>query len=169
MKTSTTGPWLAAGYIGSIIAAAAAVTYIGTLPILPGIRGPAGVYVVGVTMVLRDLLQDAYGPKRTYLFMIIGAVLSALVSPTIALAATAAFLVSETLDMAVYTPLRRHTLIGAVLASNAVGILADTTIFLTIAFGSLDFFPGQVIGKIFSTLAAVVVLTLIHHRKAPTP
>lgn len=168
MKTSTTGPWLAAGYIGSIIAAAAAVTYIGTLPILPGIQAPAGVYVVGVTMVLRDLLQDAYGPKRTYLLMVIGAILSALVSPTIALAATAAFLVSETLDMAVYTPLRRHTLIGAVLASNAVGILADTTIFLTIAFGSLDFFPGQVIGKVISTLAAVVVLTLIH-RKAPTP
>lgn len=168
MKTSSAV--LCTAYVGSIVAAAAAVEYIGPVPVWPGIVAPAGVYVIGLTMVFRDLVQDKIGPGLTYALMLLGAVLSAAISPTLALAAGFAFLLSETLDMLVYTPIRKHTLVGAILASNAVGILADSYLFLTLAFGNLDYFTGQVIGKAIATVFAVLVLLLIHHfRPARTP
>lgn len=70
-----------------------------------------------------------------------------------------AFLVSELLDMAVYTPLAGRTWIGAVALSNTVGLVADSVIFLLGAFGSLQFLPGQVLGKAYMTVLAVLVLT----------
>lgn len=159
---------IGAAYIGSIVAAAAAVEYIGPVPVWPGVLAPAGVYVVGITMVLRDITQDKLGALTTFWLMLLGACLSAMVSPAIAFAAAIGFFLSQTLDMIVYTPIRKHTLIGAVLASNAVGIVADTVIFLQLAFGNLDYFVGQIIGKTTATLFAVAVLAVIY-RKRPIP
>lgn len=66
--------------------------------------------------------------------------------------------------MAVYTPLEQRGLIKAVLASNIVGIFVDSAIFLWLAFGSLDFLWGQVVGKVEMTLLAVAVLVAIRPR-----
>jgi uncharacterized PurR-regulated membrane protein YhhQ (DUF165 family) len=60
--------------------------------------------------------------------------------------------------MAVYTPLERRTWIGAIVLSNTVGLAADSVIFLLGAFGSLEFLPGQMVGKAWMTLLAVVLL-----------
>ncbi|MBQ1166305.1 VUT family protein, partial [Streptomyces sp. A73] len=70
----------------------------------------------------------------------------------------AAVALSETLDVAVYEPLRRRGLLVAVTASNAVGLLADSLVFLGLAFGSLAFLPGQLVGKAWMTLAAIAVI-----------
>ncbi|CAM5739264.1 VUT family protein [Streptomyces hirsutus] len=51
------------------------------------------------------------------------------------------------------------------LASNAVGLLADSLLFLQLAFDSLDYLPGQILGKTWMTLAAVTALTLLRRTK----
>ena len=47
--------------------------------------------------------------------------------------------------------------------------LASGVIFLTLAFGSLQYLPGQVVGKAWMTVLAVAVLWLLRRRVAPSP
>jgi hypothetical protein len=51
----------------------------------------------------------------------------------------------------------------AVAASSFVGLIADSLLFLWLAFGTLDFLAGQIVGK-----AIMVVMTLpaIHWLRA---
>ena len=83
------------------------------------------------------------------------------ISPRFALASGVAFGVSELVDLAVYTPLRERGLLRAVAASNAVGLVADSALFLWLAFGSLDLLAGQVLGKVWMTVVAVALLALL--------
>ncbi|MFE6954678.1 VUT family protein [Streptomyces sp. NPDC057696] len=85
--------------------------------------------------------------------------------PNLAMASTIAFAVAETMDFAVYEPLRRRGLLTAMLASNAIGLLADSLLFLTLAFNSLAYLPGQILGKTWMTLAAVAALALLRRTK----
>ena len=71
------------------------------------------------------------------------------------MASTAAFLLSELADFAVYTPLQSRGLVLAVLASSVVGLIADSILFLWLAFGSLDFLAGQILGKLWMVLLAL--------------
>ena len=152
-------------YLLSIVGAAWAVGSFGVIPVGLSLMAPAGAYFIGVTMVLRDLAQDYIGPKWTAVAMLVGAALSAFVSPTLALASAASFLISEAVDMAIYTPLRKRSLVLAALLSNAAGIVLDSFVFLYLAFGSLDFFLGQSWAKAVSTVLAIVVLKLIYRRR----
>ena len=74
------------------------------------------------------------------------------------MASGVAFLVSELSDLVVYTPLRERSWLGAVVTSNTVGLMIDSALFLWLAFGSLQFFWGQVVGKAWMTLLAVVLI-----------
>lgn len=160
------GAGWAALYVGSIVLAAYLVTTYGAVPVGLGLYAPAGAYVIGVTMVVRDLTQDQLGPKWTYAAILVGTGLAALVSPTVALASAIAFLASETVDMLVYTPLRvRGHVVPAILASNLVGTIVDSVLFLLIAFGSLEFLAGQVWAKLVSTALAALVVGVLHSRK----
>ncbi|GIW09764.1 MAG: hypothetical protein KatS3mg061_0821 [Dehalococcoidia bacterium] len=47
---------------------------------------------------------------------------------------------------------------AAVFCSNVAGLVADSAIFLALAFGSLEFLAGQVVGKGWMTLLAVALL-----------
>jgi uncharacterized PurR-regulated membrane protein YhhQ (DUF165 family) len=67
----------------------------------------------------------------------------------------AAFLISETVDLAVYTPLQKRNLVLAVLASGLAGLVVDSIAFLFIAFGDLSFLAGQVLGKLWMVLLAL--------------
>lgn len=170
MDRSSSRYWKGAGwaalYTGSIVLAAYLVATYGAVPVGLGLYAPAGAYVIGVTMVLRDLTQDQLGPKWTYVAILVGTGLSAAISPAVAVASAVAFLGSETLDMLVYTPLRvRGRVITAILASNLVGTIVDSILFLVIAFGSLEFFTGQVWAKLVSTVLAALVVGLIHARR----
>lgn len=69
-------------------------------------------------------------------------------------AAHAQFLVSESADFAVYTPLEERGWLAAVVASNVVGTIVDSALVLWLAFGSLTFLKGQVVGKLWMTAIA---------------
>ncbi len=135
------------------------------IPVAPGVLAPSGVTMVGVALVLRDLLQRRLGTIPAVLAILCGAALSALVAPAALIeASAAAFLLSEFADLAVYTPLARRRLVFAVVASSCVGLVVDSIAFLWLAFGSLDFLPGQVIGKAWMVLLSVPFVAWLRRR-----
>lgn len=163
MKRSTIGWLWVALYGASIVAANLAVRYWGVVPVGFGLVAPAGVYFAGLCFAFRDAIQDTRGRTSVIGAIIAGAVISALFSPQLALASGVAFLVSEALDMAVYTPIAERRWLLAVAASNVVGAVVDSALFLMLAFGSLQYFAGQVVGKLWAT-AAVVLLVMVIRR-----
>lgn len=145
-------------YILTIVAANAAIALFGLVPVGFGLAAPAGVYFAGLAFSLRDWAQETLGRRWTVAAILAGAALSAALSPTLALASGAAFLLSELADFAVYTPLRQRSWLAAVGASNTVGLVIDSALFLWLAFGSLDFLAGQIVGKLWMTGLAIVLL-----------
>ena len=83
---------------------------------------------------------------------------SHLAPPALVLASGAAFLLSELADFAVYTPLQRRRLVTAVVASGLVGLVIDSVLFLQLAFGSLDFLTGQIIGKSWVVFLSIPII-----------
>ncbi|MCO5175782.1 MAG: VUT family protein [Thermomicrobiales bacterium] len=165
---TTIGVLAVAGYIATVFAANWAIDRWGAVPVGFGLVAPAGVYFAGLAFTLRDITQDTLGRSWVLAAIIIGALLSAFVSTQFALASGVAFLFSELFDFAVYTPLRDRNWLGAVALSNVVGLITDSVLFLWIAFGSLEFLNGQIVGKAWVTLAAVAVL-LVWRRYAARP
>lgn len=150
-----------AAYFASILLANALVVTIGTLPVGFGLVAPAGVLCVGVTLALRDKVQDDWGRGVTYSAIIVGCAVSALFAGPFALASFVAFLASETADMLVYTPLRAQgRILLAIALSNTVGAIVDSAVFLQIGFGSQAFLAGQVLGKVEATLAVLAIVFL---------
>lgn len=130
------------------------------VPVWPGIMAPSGVLVIGAALVLRDLVQRTSGAWWGLLAVGVGCLLSwAVADPHIALASAAAFLFSELADFAIYTPMQRRGFVRAVALSSMAGLVVDSIMFLFLAFGSLDFLAGQIIGKLWAVLVA---LPLIH-------
>lgn len=145
-------------YIATVFLANWAIATFGLVPVGFGLMAPAGVYFVGLAFTFRDLAHEAVGRKWIAVAIVIGAGLSAFVSPQFALASGVAFLLSELADFGVYTPLRERGWLRAVAISNVVGLVLDSALFLWLAFGSLDFLPGQIVGKAWMTLLAIGVL-----------
>lgn len=145
-------------YVGTIVAANWLISTVGLVPVGFGLMAPAGVYAAGLALTARDLTQDALGRRWVVGAVVIGAALSAALSPALALASGVAFLLSELADFAVYTPLRERRWLLAIAASNAVGLVVDSALFLWLAFGSIDFLAGQLVGKGWATLAAIIAL-----------
>lgn len=136
------------------------------IPVWPGIMAPSGVLLAGFALVLRDALQNLLGKRWTIVAIVVGAALSALLAPAdIVLGSTLAFFFSELADFAVYTPLREKHLTTAIIVSGLVGSIVDSVIFLTLAFGSLDFVVGQVIGKFWMSLLGGMVINIWHFRQ----
>lgn len=153
--------WLfLAGYILTIFTANWAIQRYGLVSVGFGLTAPAGVYFVGLAFTLRDLTQDRLGREWTLIAIAAGAALSAIVSPTFAVASGAAFLVSELADFVVYQSLRERRWLLAVTLSNVVGLVVDSMLFLWLAFGSLAFIEGQIVGKGLMTALAVGVMWL---------
>lgn len=154
-------------YIATIPAANWLIGNVGTvcipqgpclIPVAPGIMAPSGVLMIGAALLFRDLVQRRYGKAWSLGCIVAGGALSfAIASPALAIASTAAFLLSELVDFAVYTPLARKRFVLAILLSCIAGAVVDSALFLWLAFGSLDHMLGQIIGKGY---AAVVYLTV---------
>ncbi len=139
------------------------------VPVAPGLMAPSGVLTIGVALVLRDVVQRCLGLRAGLAAVVLGTGLSALVAPgALVLASGVAFALSELADCAVYTPLQRRRLVLAVVASSCVGLVVDSVVFLTLAFGSLEFLGGQIVGKLWAVLFAVPLVRLLR-RVAPTP
>lgn len=154
-------------YLATIVGANWAIEHYGFVPVGFGLMAPAGVYFAGLAFTFRDLTHDALGRWAVLIAIIAGAALSWWISPVFAVASGIAFLFSELSDFAVYTPLRERSWLGAVALSNTVGLVIDSVLFLWLAFGSLAFIEGQIVGKAWMTALAVVALWLWRRRDVP--
>jgi len=135
------------------------------VPVAPGLMAPSGVTMVGIALVLRDLVQRRLGTVMSALAVLFGSGVSALLAPaSLVLASATAFLLSEFADLAVYTPLARRRLVAAVVASSLVGLVVDSIVFLWLAFGSLDFLAGQVVGKAWMVLLSIPFVAWLRRR-----
>jgi queuosine precursor transporter len=135
------------------------------IPVAPGLAAPSGVLMIGLALVLRDLVQRRLGLGWAIGAILAGAVLSAAFAPaTLVVASVAAFLFSEFADLAVYTPLQKRGLILAVFASSLVGLVIDSLVFLYLAFGSLDYLGGQILGKAWMVMLALPLIRWLKQR-----
>jgi uncharacterized PurR-regulated membrane protein YhhQ (DUF165 family) len=176
MTRRTLVGWLVAGaYVATVWLANIAVAHLGVVSVGFGLVAPAGVYLAGLAFTLRDVLQDFLGRRAVVAAILTGAVLSYLLGAgntipgghaSIAVASAAAFLVSESSDFAVYTPLRERSWLGAVALSNTAGAVIDSVVFLWLAFGGFAFLKGQIVGKLWITALSIVVLRLLAHQYA---
>jgi len=129
------------------------------VPVGFGLLAPSGVLVVGAALVLRDIVHERLGAVWALAAIAVGAVLSWFLSdPFLVVASVTAFVLAELADFTVYAPLREKHLTLAVLASGVVGAVVDSAVFLWIAFGSLAFIEGQIVGKLWMTLLAALIL-----------
>lgn len=134
------------------------------IPVWFGVMAPSGVLWAGLALTVRDVIQRTAGFWWSWLAVAIGAGLSALLDPSLAIASASAFFVAETLDLFVYTPLQRKNLYAAVIASNIVGMVVDSYVFLVVAGMPMSLILGMVIGKGWMTLAAIAVLPFLRHK-----
>lgn len=137
------------------------------IPVGFGLYAPSGVLMIGLALVTRDAVQSLAGKRVVLAAIAVGSLLSAWVAgPALAVASGAAFALGELADFAVYTPLRERHLRWAVMASGAAGAVIDSAVFLWLAFGSLDFVLGNVVGKLWMSLLGVLFITA--GRRLPT-
>jgi hypothetical protein len=160
-------------FVGCVVAANWALGRWGIVPIGFGLMAPAGVYFAGLTFGVRDIVHELGG--RRLVLAAIGvacgvsyALEDAVTIPgghaPIAVASALAFALSELADFAVYSPLRERNWTVASIASNVVGAVIDSAIFLWLAFGSFDHITGNVVGKFYLVAAALPIIYLIRRR-----
>jgi uncharacterized PurR-regulated membrane protein YhhQ (DUF165 family) len=160
---------LALGYIGlAVLANWLASRYVWSVGF--GYVAPGGVFAIGGVLVLRDWINQLR-PRASVVLIPVASAISYGIGEAagwsslqkIALASVAAFVISEGVEWLVFTPIRKRSLTLGVALSGSVGIALDSYVFLTLAFGSLAFFDGQMIGKA-EALAAGVLLTAARRR-----
>lgn len=154
-------------YLSTIVAANWLIETYGPIPVGLDLFAPAGVYLIGPALVLRDLVQWLGGRVWSLAALAVGAGLSFLVAaPAVAIASATAFAVSELIDFTLFTWIApRWT--RAVAAGGVAGAIADSVVFLAIAFGSMEFLPGQVLGKLYGIALAAVVVAARRRRTEP--
>lgn len=138
------------------------------IPVWPGIMSPSAVLVAGFALVLRDSVHHFLGARWALYSIVFGAALSGFFSePSLVAASVAAFLFSEFADFCVYAPLRERHHAFAIMVSGLIGSVVDSAIFLWLAFGSLDYVFGQVLGKFWVSLIASAIV--VAWRRMHTP
>jgi uncharacterized PurR-regulated membrane protein YhhQ (DUF165 family) len=165
---------LAACYLGLVILANwLASAYVVGVPLTP-YTAPAGVFCIGVVLVLRDWIQQLRGLVWTMPLVYTAGLISWAAGDLagwtalekIAIASVVAFTVSETVEAVVFTPIRNRNLSAGVALSGTIGNVVDSYLFLTIAFGSTAFFWGQFWGK-SEMIAIGTALTVMRRKIAP--
>lgn len=132
------------------------------IPVGFGLMAPSGVLMIGAAILLRDVIHSLLGVRWVFAAIVLGVAIAAVIAPPyLVIASVSAFVLSELADTFVYAPLYKKRLIAAVLASGIAGSIVDSVVFLTIAFGSLEYVEGQIIGKMMMTLGAIPVLMLM--------
>lgn len=161
-------------FVATVYGANWALGRYGIVPIGFGLMAPAGVYFAGLAFGLRDALHEVAGRVWVLAAIATGAGLSYLIEDSvtipgghvaIALASALAFGLSELADFAVYEPLRTRDWPTALIASNLVGAVVDSALFLWLAFGSFAHIEGQVLGKMYMVAPAFVLLLAIRLRQ----
>lgn len=152
-------------YVATIWLANWALGRYGFVSIGFGLMAPAGVFFAGFALSFRDFLQEEGGRKLVVVAILCGAALAYTIEPTFAVASAVAFLCSEFADFAVYTPLRESHRYGALVASNLVGAVVDSMLFLWLAFGTLSGWFGLTVGKAYMIVPAILILWMIRSRQ----
>lgn len=147
-------------YVGTVVGANLAAQRWGLVPVAPGIVAPAGVYFAGLALACRDAVHERHGGRTAAVLVLVGAGLSAVFSPRLALASALAFAVSELLDGQVWQRLRPRGAVLAVVGSGVVGSILDSLVFLALAFGSMRGLVGAVLGKLVATAVAAGVVVV---------
>lgn len=165
---------LALAYVGlAVLANWLASKYVVTVP-FTAYLAPAGVFCIGAILVLRDWMQQLKGLRWTMPLVPLAGGISYAVGKAagwtslekIAVASVVAFVVSETVEALVFTPLRRRNLTLAVALSATVGNALDSFLFLSLAFGSQAFFMGNFVGKL-EAITLGVLLTASRRQLLP--
>ncbi|WP_163506549.1 VUT family protein [Fodinicola acaciae] len=149
----------------TVVAANTMTTRLGVVQIGFGLAAPAGVYAVGLLLVLRNVVQAALGSRGAWAVVFAGTGLSlATADANIVLASGAAFAFSETLALAGFALLERRWPALCLVVSAAAAAIADSMVFLFLAFGPPTLWtllPGQLLGKTLGALAALLVLRVL--------
>jgi uncharacterized PurR-regulated membrane protein YhhQ (DUF165 family) len=159
MRRKVIGTVALAAFLASIPAANAWLDAYGfwNAPILGPL--PSALWIVALSFILRDVAQVTVGKSWAWSAILVGTLLSVwLASPALAIASGAAFLISESTDAAIFTPLanRGRFLLGVTISGYAAGFL-DSAVFLRIAFGSFDGWWQLGIAKAIVIAAAVPI------------
>jgi len=142
-------------YLGSIVLANILVHTFGIVTFL-GITFPVGAVLIGVTFSFRDLLQQKQGKWGCWKWMITAMGITFVFSRNIAIASTAAFIVSEIIDWFIFTYSNRPFKQRIVL-SNLFGTPIDSIIFVVFAFGwNWQAIWGQTVVKFLSSLIVLM-------------
>lgn len=165
---------LAAAFVACVPMANWLISNVGTacipngpclIPVAPGLMAPSGVLVIGLAFALRDIVQERAGRGAVFACIMLGAGLTPLFAPpALAVASAAAFILSELLDFAIYSRLRRRAMAAAVLLSGAAGAVLDSVVFSYLAFGEVKWALGLIVAKIYAS--AVLALWLAVRRRA---
>lgn len=124
------------------------------VPVGFGLMAPSGVLLIGLAFALRDVVHDRLGAAWSGAAIVAGAAASLpFTPPALAFASGVSFLASEGADLAVYAALRQRFPALAVLASGLVGALVDSVAFGWIAFGTVAWTAGLLLGKAYATVA----------------
>ena len=157
-------------YVGSIAGANWMIAHVGhqvqgahELPVGFGLEAPSGVYLAALTFVARDIVQRLAGLRAGLVAIALGAAISwGVASAALAVASGATFLLSESCDFAVYTPLQARNFPLAVVGSGLVSDAVDSTVFLLLAGIPLSVaLPGQLVGKAWVVLAGGLLAALL--------
>lgn len=149
------------GYLATIPLANWLINHVGTqsfpggphtIPVGFGYQAPSGVLAIGVALASRDYVQEKYGKQATLIAIAIGIIVSYMIDPAVATASAVAFAAGELADFVVYSEIKKRSLALAVVASGVIGGIIDSLLFLRIAFGSTNFWQGQVIGKTYMAI-----------------
>lgn len=142
----------------------------GAIPLVPMPDGgfwPPMSIVAGLVLVVRDFAQREIG-HSIWGALAIAAILSFLTSsPNIAIASTCAFLISETVDWALFT-FSKKPLSTRVMMSSLISAPIDTTLFWYLASLTQKgvFQPFTIATAILSKLlGAYIVYLMIRHRE----
>ena len=147
--------WTAA-YVGSVVLVNAMFLLLPPF-MVGGQMMTWGSFVVGATFILRDYAQREIG-HRVLWATLAGTVITALMSPGLAFASGVAFLLSELLDMAVWSRWR-GSFRSRVIASSLVGAPVDSAVFMLLA----GFFSWG--GVLVMTVSKLVALAFMARRE----
>ena len=157
---NTTSQWVTLAAFVAVVVAANVVTQAWGVVSVLGVTATAGTWLAGFGFVARDALHETGGHRWVTAAIILGAVVSAWLTPTLAIASAVAFTVSELTDWAIYTPLRSRSVVAAALASNTVGAVLDSAVFLALAGFPLSGIWTQTLVKVATTTAFVLGVRL---------
>jgi uncharacterized PurR-regulated membrane protein YhhQ (DUF165 family) len=127
---------------------------------------PMGSFLIGVTFILRDIVQNSFGRTKTYLVIGSALVLSAFISYVlgdslwITFASAVTFALSETVDTEVYSRLKA-SFTSRVVISGVLGGTVDSIVFVIVGlspFGA-NMIPWSLV--IFAIIGQILVKSVM--------